>query len=130
MQTSARMAQARSAHLQALHEVPALGTPAYEAWTATRLDRMVADYLLRSGAPQTAALLAQKRGMQDLCDLEIFRGIGEVGETLLAHHQQQQQGVGDGSGATTTKPSCTAALAWCAENKAALKKIKVSNAAE
>lgn len=53
------------------------------------------------------ARLAQETGSEQLCDLHIFADARKVVESLKQH-------------------DCGAALAWCADNRARLKKIKSS----
>ncbi|KIP04735.1 hypothetical protein PHLGIDRAFT_109198 [Phlebiopsis gigantea 11061_1 CR5-6] len=79
--------------------------PDFDRWADTRLDRWLTDWALRSGKEKTARKLAQARGIERLVDLELFSEIRRIEEALNKH-------------------SCTDALLWCSENKAALRKVK------
>lgn len=76
-------------------------------WSKKRLDRILVDHMLRSGQHQSATRLAQETGSEQLCDLHIFADARKVVDSLQQH-------------------DCSAAVAWCAENRARLKKIKSS----
>lgn len=54
-----------------------------------------------------AARLAQETDSKSLCDMHIFADVRDVIQSLKQH-------------------DCSAALAWCAENRSRLKKIKSS----
>jgi macrophage erythroblast attacher len=56
------------------------------------------------------------RLLQNLIDADIFSEIARIERSLLPPRD------------STQPRSCTMALAWCSENKAALRKIKVSAA--
>lgn len=77
----------------------------FEHWADTRLDRWLVDYALRTGKPRTAASLAADRHIEHLVDIELFTDVRRIEQALA-------------------RGSCTEALAWCAENKSALRKIK------
>ena len=113
MQVSTRMTQARVDHLSQLHAIGDAANPEYAAWTGVRLDRMLNDYILRKGYSKTAHALSKKRGIEDLVDNAIFAEIEKIERTLVPPTKD-------------IKPCCQAALAWCTENKASLRKIKVS----
>lgn len=144
MLSTADAAKERVAHLEELHAilaraptsssvlVPAPARPsvaeenrdgddpgeAFEHWTAQRLDRMLVDYLLREQYPRTAALLSQTRHLDGLVDRELFSEMDAVEATLMPAPAD------DRTGAVSKPASCATALAWCTENKAALKKAK------
>lgn len=94
----------RIAHLAQLHEIPSLADVAYETWSHTRLDRLLVDYLLRQGYTRSARLLAVEQDIEPLVDIAVFEESRRIEQSLMA-------------GKTD------ACLAWCAENKQALKKI-------
>ena len=94
----------RIRHLQDLYEIPSLVDIKYEDWSRTRLDRLVVDYLLRTGYSSTATALATSKNILPLVDLDIFTSCHRIASSL-------QRG--------ETKD----ALAWIAENRAALKKL-------
>lgn len=54
---------ARMNHLADLHAIESTVTPEFEEWSKTRLDRMLADYLLRRGYSDAASALARSRGI-------------------------------------------------------------------
>lgn len=97
---------ARISHLDELYSMKSVDDVKYEAWSRKRLDRLLADYLLRQGYNQSASELANERGMRDLVDVETFVGMSRIREALL-------------------NGSVTEALAWCTENKKELRKMEV-----
>lgn len=94
----------RIAHLTQLHEISSLSDVAYEKWSHTRLDRLLVDHLLRHGHSRSARLLASEQDILPLVDLAVFEDSRRIEQSLL-------------SGKTA---EC---LAWCGENKQALKKM-------
>lgn len=101
-----RQQKARVEHLQQLHEIPSLADVKYDSWSHTRLDRLLVDYLLRQGYVESARQLAQEKGVEDLVDVAVFEECGKI-ESSLKHGEVKE------------------GLAWCSENKQALKKINV-----
>jgi len=100
--------KARIEHLQALHEIPGgLVDVKYDHWSHTRLDRLLVDYLLRQGYTESAKALAREKGVEALVDVAVFEEVGRIERSLRAGEVKE-------------------ALAWCGENKQALKKINVS----
>jgi len=107
-ETALHLAQrARIEHLAALHAVPNAADPRYEDWAQTRLDRLLVDYLLRTGYGKSAARLATEKGIEKLVDVNTFVVCHQIAESLLQGRTSE-------------------ALAWCAENRQALKKSGVS----
>ncbi|KAK2592506.1 GID complex subunit containing RING finger motif [Conoideocrella luteorostrata] len=96
---------ARISHLDELYSMRSVDDVKYEAWSRRRLDRLLADYLLRHGFNQSASDLADEKGMQDLVDVETFVNMSRIKEALL-------------------NGSVTEALAWCTENKKELRKME------
>ncbi|KAM3511066.1 hypothetical protein MY11210_005293 [Beauveria gryllotalpidicola] len=99
-------AAARIVHLDQLYAVR--GGPedvAYEAWSRRRLDRLLADYLLRHGYSESAEQLAKERGIEALVDVDTFKAMSRIREALLGG-------------------SIAEALAWCTENKKELRKME------
>ncbi|KAG6811406.1 hypothetical protein H0H92_007599 [Tricholoma furcatifolium] len=82
------------------------GGPEYSRWADTRLDRWLVDWCLRSGMEKTARKIAEEKNIETLVDIELFMDIRRIEQALLRNN-------------------CTEALAWCNENKVALRKIKV-----
>lgn len=64
------------------------------------------DYMLRHGYSDSAVAMAEKKGMQDLVDIETFNAMNKIRRAL------------EGG-------SVTEALAWCADNKKELRKMDV-----
>lgn len=104
IQTSARIN-----HLDDLYSMKTVEDVKYEAWSRRRLDRLLADYLLRHGYNQSATELAAERGMEKLVDIETFVSMSRIRQALL-------------------NGSVTEALAWCTDNKKELRKIEVRQA--
>ncbi|OAA58764.1 CTLH, LisH motif protein [Cordyceps fumosorosea ARSEF 2679] len=100
---------ARIRHLDQLYDIPGVAgvteDPRYEAWSRRRLDRLLADYLLRRGYGATAEQLARERDIEPLVDIETFRSMSKIREALLGG-------------------SIVEALAWCTENKKELRKME------
>lgn len=67
--------------------------------------RILVDYMLRLSYYDTAMKLAENSAIQDLVDINVFMDAKKVIECLQNR-------------------DCTPALAWCAENKSKLKKVK------
>jgi macrophage erythroblast attacher len=78
----------------------------YETWSRKRLDRLLVDYLLRSGHADSARALTAEKGMDDLVDVQTFEQMNKI-----------QQALRNGSVAE--------ALAWCQDNKKELRKMDV-----
>lgn len=99
-------AAARIAHLDELYSLKTVDDVKYEAWSRRRLDRLLADYMLRQGHYESARQLAKERGMEKLVDADTFEKHGHIVKELLAGR------VSD-------------ALTWCADNKKELRKQSV-----
>ncbi|KAF2811017.1 protein fyv10 [Mytilinidion resinicola] len=96
--------QARLAHLQSLHTIPSLADVKYEEWSRVRLNRLLVDYLLRSGYGESAAQLAREKGIEELVDLEAWGQCARIERSLRAGRTQE-------------------AVAWCADNRKGLEKL-------
>lgn len=103
-----KASRARIQHLQELHKVNTLSDVKFEDWSKVRLNRLLVDYLLRSGYAASAQALAQAENIEDLVDIKAFTNCERIRASLEA-------------GRTTE------ALAWCTENKQALKKANVTS---
>lgn len=102
-----RQQKARINHLQELHSIPTLADVKYDQWSRKRLDRLLVDYLLRQGYTQSAKELAREKNLEELVDIGVFEECGRVERSLIEGRTQE-------------------CLAWCTDNKQALKKISVS----
>lgn len=100
--------KARIQHLEELHTIPSLADVKYERWSHVRLNRLLVDYLLRRGYAQSARQLAAEKGIEALVDVGVFEECGRIERSLREGRTAE-------------------ALAWCAENKQALKKVEVSS---
>lgn len=98
---------ARINHIDDLYAIRTVDDIKYEAWSRRRLDRLLADYLLRQGYSESAAQLAQEKDMEQLVDVETFAGMSRIREAIIAGR-------------------VTEALAWCTDNKKELRKNDVS----
>lgn len=101
-----RQVDARVAHLKELSTMHTVEDIKYEAWSRQRLDRLVVDYMLRHGYNESATSLATERQMQDLVDIDTFVAMSKIRRSL-------------------ENGSVTEALAWCSENKKALRNMGV-----
>jgi len=99
-----RQQKARIAHLQDLHDVQSVGDVKFDDWSEVRLDRLLVDYLLRQGYTSSARALASAKDVEDLVDIPVFEECSRIEAALRSGDVKE-------------------ALAWCAENKQALKKI-------
>ena len=97
----------RLEHLDKLYNIENLADVKYEEWSRIRLDRLLVDYMLRSGYTGSARQLATEKKIEKLVDVEEFEAVGRVERSLR-----------DGR-------KIDVALAWCVENKQGLKKINV-----
>ena len=98
----------RIAHLQDLYTIPSLVDETYDLWSRVRLDRLLADALLRNGFGESARMLAREKGIEGLVDVDVFVQCAKI-EASLRHG------------------STTECLAWCVENKNTLRKNKVAS---
>lgn len=99
-----KAAKARLRHLQDLYEVQSLVDVKYDEWSRVRLSRLLVDYLLREGYADSAACLAQSKGIEDLVDVDAFVSCHKIERSL-------SEGMGT-----------TLALDWCKEHYKELKK--------
>ncbi|KAI9700451.1 MAG: GID complex subunit containing RING finger motif [Candelina mexicana] len=98
----------RIQHLQDLYDIPSLADVKYEEWSRVRLNRLLVDYLLRNGYGESAKALAAEKGITELVDVDVFLHCHKIEQSLYEGRTQE-------------------ALAWCNENKQALKKKLVSH---
>ena len=94
----------RIKHLQDLFDTNSFSDVKYEQWSRTRLDRLMVDYLLRSGYSRTAASLAEAKQISHLIDLDTFTACHKIAASLARGETKE-------------------ALAWITENKNSLKKL-------
>ncbi|KAL5480789.1 FYV10 [Sanghuangporus weigelae] len=95
----------RCMHITELENSTTRDDPRFNRWADTRIDRWLVDWALRNGKEQTARKLAEDKGIEKLVDIDLFTDIRRIEDALRRH-------------------SCTEALAWCSENKPALRKAK------
>ncbi|EMD35442.1 hypothetical protein CERSUDRAFT_116204 [Gelatoporia subvermispora B] len=95
----------RLEHLAQVESIQSTTEPEFARWADVRLDRWLVDWALRNGKEQTARTLAEHKGIQRLVDIDLFSDIRRIEDALR-------------------NQSCTEALAWCSENRNALRKIK------
>ena len=94
----------RIKHLNDLFEVSSLSDVKYDQWSRTRLDRLMVDYLLRSGYSRTAATLAEAKQISHLIDLETFTACHKIAASLERGETKE-------------------ALRWITGNRNSLKKL-------
>ncbi|CAO3679601.1 unnamed protein product [Rhizopus stolonifer] len=92
-------------NLNEIDKVKSSKSPEFIAWSKTRLDRGVVDYLLREGLSQTAKNVATAQGIVDLVDIDLFAQAEKIEQALENHN-------------------CKECLVWCSENRSSLKKTK------
>ncbi|EKM76774.1 hypothetical protein AGABI1DRAFT_62820 [Agaricus bisporus var. burnettii JB137-S8] len=92
-------------HLATIESIQSTAEPEFSRWADTRLDRWLVDWTLRNGKERTAKRIARDKDIETLVDIDLFSDIKRIEDALARH-------------------SCTEALAWCSENKSALRKIK------
>ncbi|KAI0716452.1 CTLH/CRA C-terminal to lish motif domain-containing protein [Earliella scabrosa] len=95
----------RLQHLGAVEDIESSNAPEFTRWADVRLDRWLVDWCLRNGKEKTARMIAAQKGIEKLVDIDLFSDIRRIEDAL-------------------NRKSCTEALAWCSENKAALRKLK------
>ncbi len=99
-------ARKRIQHLQDLYRIPSLADVRYDAWSRVRVNRLLVDYLLRSGYGESARALAREKDIEALVDTDVFLNCNRIQAALKQMRTAE-------------------CLAWCAENKQALKKMNV-----
>ncbi|CDO77084.1 hypothetical protein BN946_scf184473.g28 [Trametes cinnabarina] len=117
----------RLQHLGAIEILESPNVPEFTRWADVRLDRWLVDWSLRNGKEKTARMIAAEKGIEvrshhacvhcmasrplardiikKIVDIDLFSDIRRIEDAL-------------------NRKSCTEALAWCSENKAALRKLK------
>ncbi|KAI6246470.1 hypothetical protein HI914_05574 [Erysiphe necator] len=95
----------RIRHLKELYAMQSLDDVKYEAWSRTRLDRLMVDYLLRNGFQNSAVALAKEKQIESLVDVDTFVQMNKIRESLM-------------------NQSVTEALVWCHENKKELRRME------
>lgn len=96
----------RIQHLKDLYEIPSLTDVKYDDWSKIRLNRLLVDYLLRSGYGESARALAREKGIEELVDLDVFVQCHQIEESLRRRSTQE-------------------CLAWCAEHRPMMRKLSV-----
>ena len=96
----------RLQHLQDLYEIPSLADVKYDEWSRIRLNRLLVDFLLRSGYGESARALAKEKGIEELVDLDVFVQCHKVEESLRRRSTQE-------------------CLAWCSEHRELTRKSNV-----
>jgi macrophage erythroblast attacher len=99
--------QSRVKHLGELYSMQSLDDVKYEAWSRTRLDRLLVDYLVKNGYRESATALAKEKRIEELVDVDTFVQMNRIRDSLR-------------NGKTAE------ALSWCSENKKELRKNEVS----
>ncbi|KAF8884918.1 CTLH/CRA C-terminal to lish motif domain-containing protein [Gymnopilus junonius] len=92
-------------HLATVETLQNTSQSEFSRWADIRLDRWLVDWCLRTGKEKSARSIAKEKGIETLVDIDLFSDIRRIEDALSRH-------------------SCVEALAWCSENKTALRKIK------
>ncbi|MCJ1248278.1 GID complex subunit containing RING finger motif [Trapelia coarctata] len=95
--------RARIKHLKDLYDIPSLADVKYDEWARVRLNRLLVDYLLRSGYGESARALAKEKGIEQLVDLDVFVQCHRIEESLRNGNTAE-------------------GLAWCTEHKPMMRK--------
>ena len=103
-----RQSRKRIQHLQDLYGIPSLADVKYDEWSRVRLNRLLVDYLLRSGYSESARALAKEKGIEELVDLEVFISCHQIEESLRRGNTAE-------------------GLAWCAEHRPLMRKTSVGS---
>ncbi|KAJ2220622.1 GID complex subunit containing RING finger motif [Coemansia sp. RSA 485] len=98
----------RAADLHKLKGFESTTQPEFQHWCRQRLDRVLIDYMLRSGNLNTAQRLVESGSLEHFADTSLFAQVMSIESELKDAH------------------SCQGALSWCAENRGALRKIQCS----
>ena len=98
--------RARIKHLKDLYDIPSLTDVKYDEWARVRLNRLLVDYLLRSGYGESARALAREKEIEQLVDLDVFVQCHRIEESLRNGNTAE-------------------GLAWCAEHKPMMRKSSV-----
>ncbi|KAJ1515683.1 hypothetical protein HMI54_011888 [Coelomomyces lativittatus] len=101
----AEKTQARFIHLTELSTMKVLDSPEFVKWIGIRTNRLVLDYLFREGYLELSERMVKIHHLEDFADTEFFSQAKKIENSLKLK-------------------SCTECLAWCADNKTNLKKIK------
>lgn len=101
-----RHSRKRIQHLQDLYEIPSLADVKYDEWSKIRLNRLLVDYLLRSGYGESARALAKEKGIEDLVDLDVFVQCHKIEESLRQRSTHE-------------------CISWCVEHKPMMRKLGV-----
>ncbi|KAI2639896.1 protein FYV10 [Hypomontagnella submonticulosa] len=78
-----RHEHARVRHLADLYAMYSVDDVKYDAWSRTRLDRLLVDYLLRHGYNESARALAKDKGIELLVDLDTFEQMSRIRKCIL-----------------------------------------------
>lgn len=103
--TYSNRTRARLDHLNQITHLKFCDSDEYIRWSKIRLDRLLIDYMMRTGFIDTAEKMAQDEGLKDFVDVEFFRQARKIENALESNN-------------------CSECLAWCNDNKTALRKMK------
>lgn len=93
-------------YMDAIYNMNTYEDVGYEAWSRTRLDRLMVEYMFQQGFIDSGLALARDREIEHLVDAEPFMQCNKIIQSLKRH-------------------SVSEALAWCSENKKELRKMGV-----
>ncbi|KAJ1735658.1 GID complex subunit containing RING finger motif [Coemansia biformis] len=96
----------RATDLSELDGFESAAQPEFQRWCRARLDRVLVDYMLRSGSVETAQRLAANSQLEHFADTSLFALVMATERELREQH------------------SCRGALQWCAENRSALHRVQ------
>ncbi|PVU94764.1 hypothetical protein BB561_002268 [Smittium simulii] len=98
----------RAEHSQKVQTFSSFSNSEYIAWSKTRMNRLLLDFMIRMGYQESAKTLASRYDISDFADFDFFTRIISIEKSLLLQN------------------NCSDCLKWCFENKTALKKLNIS----
>ncbi|WBW75203.1 GID complex subunit Gid9 [Schizosaccharomyces osmophilus] len=90
--------------INTLSQIEDLDSPEYLDWSRTRLNRLIADYMLANGYHDSAIKLCKNSDLFEMVDIDIYKRYQQILDSILRRELKE-------------------VLAWCAEHRSILKKI-------
>ncbi|EPY51077.1 ubiquitin ligase complex subunit [Schizosaccharomyces cryophilus OY26] len=90
--------------INTLSRIEDLDSPEFLDWSRTRLNRLIADYMLANGYHDSAIKLCKNSDLFEMVDIDVYKRYQKILDSILRHELKE-------------------VLAWCAEHRSILKKI-------